>query len=184
MRISRTWLLSLGFVAACKSDLERLRMGERDLHGANLQHVSLTGLDLHGANLRDADLRGSDLAGCNLEWVDLSGADLRGTHLDVGVLHTGYNEMVFINHYIKCDANTRWDVPFRTHFSCATGQLSVTFDPVAPPPPPPPETFHPVTRDTMVLTCRDWQGRSINLTAPTGSTCLSRGFNSHKNPRR
>jgi len=75
----------------CLDDSIGVRIGRKDLSGANLSGADLrgaylSGADLNGANLSRAYLSraylsGADLRGANLRGADLSGADLSGAYL-------------------------------------------------------------------------------------------------------
>jgi hypothetical protein len=58
-----------------------VRIGRRDLGGANLEGANLRGANLEGANLRGANLQGAYLRGANLEGAYLEGANLGGAYL-------------------------------------------------------------------------------------------------------
>ena len=58
-----------------------VRLGRKDLRGANLHDANLRGANLHDANLGGADLRGAYLRGANLRGANLHDADLYGAYL-------------------------------------------------------------------------------------------------------
>ena len=57
-----------------------VRLGRKDLSGANLYRANLYGANLSGANLYRADLSGANLSGADLYRANLSGADLSGAY--------------------------------------------------------------------------------------------------------
>jgi uncharacterized protein YjbI with pentapeptide repeats len=77
--------------------LERARLSDVNLAGANLKEARLAGASLERCNLTDADLRGADLrgahmAGATLVNTNIDGADLTAAHiygLSVWDLETG-----------------------------------------------------------------------------------------------
>ena len=58
-----------------------VRVGRKDLYGADLRSANLRGAGLSGANLRGANLSGAALSVANLSVADLYGADLSGADL-------------------------------------------------------------------------------------------------------
>jgi len=75
----------------CLDDSIGVRIGRKDLSGANLSGANLSGAHLSGADLNGANLSraylsraylsGADLRGANLIRANLIGADLRGAYL-------------------------------------------------------------------------------------------------------
>ena len=65
-----------------------VRVGRRDLRGANLRGANLYGADLYSADLRGANLYGANLRGANLYGANLRGANLRGANLRVANLYS------------------------------------------------------------------------------------------------
>ena len=84
----------------CLDDSIGVRIGRKDLSGADLRGANLIRANLIGADLRGAylsraylsgaDLRGADLRGANLSGAHLSGADLRVANLDGANLSRAY----------------------------------------------------------------------------------------------
>lgn len=71
----------------CGIDLSGADLAQAQLHGVDLSNARLSKADLRkanlvGARLVGADLRGAKLTGANLAGADLAGADLRGAELD------------------------------------------------------------------------------------------------------
>ncbi len=70
-----------------KVRLDDAQLGGADLSyavltGASLRNVQLSGSDLHGAEMTNVDLSGADLAGANMKYAILKDALLAGTRLD------------------------------------------------------------------------------------------------------